>query len=88
MVGNVIRTSILDHIYVTDPTVVSGLKFTHPYFGDHVMIEFCVNAINVRNEPIKMRDWHNFSKELLNERLLNADWTMFEGSLISVQAFL
>ena len=99
MVGNVMRTSILDFIYVTDPTVVSGLKFTHPYFGDHVMIEFCVNAINVRNEPIKMRDWHNFSKELLNERLLNADWNfeiddvqqfwnMFEGSLISVQVFL
>ena len=35
MVGSLRKTSILDHIYV-----ISNLKNSDLYFGDHVMVEF------------------------------------------------
>ena len=36
MVGLERSSSILYHIYVRDPTVMLNLKFTEPFFGDHV----------------------------------------------------
>ena len=44
MVGTKRRTSILDHIYIKDPTIVSKLNFIDPFFGDHVLVEFVINA--------------------------------------------
>ena len=44
MVGLDLRSSILDHIYVMDPTVISNLTSSRPYFVDHLMVEFTVKA--------------------------------------------
>ena len=44
LVGTVLRTSILDNNYIKDPTVLTGVIFFNPFFGDHVLIEFKVNA--------------------------------------------
>ena len=44
MVGTTRRTSILDHIYVKNPLNVTKLGFLNPYFGDHVLVEFRINA--------------------------------------------
>ena len=38
IVNNVLRESILDHIYVNDPTVVSGVHSIKPCVGDHLVI--------------------------------------------------
>ena len=54
------RSFILDHIYVKDPTVMSNLTFTEPFFGDHVMVELIINANKIVKEPIRRRDWHNY----------------------------
>ena len=59
MDGSERRISILDHIYVKDLTLVSNLKYTDPYFGDHVLVEFIVNASKSKNVPNKCRDWRN-----------------------------
>ena len=48
MIGTERKTSALDHIYVKDPTVISKLKFTEPFFGDHVLIEFCINTNSIK----------------------------------------
>ena len=37
LVGWVRRSSILDHIYVKDQTIVNNLKCTYPNFEDHVL---------------------------------------------------
>ena len=46
---------------IRDPTIISNLKFTHPYFGDHKLIEFTVNASKSKADPIKRRDWQNYT---------------------------
>ena len=76
LVGSVRRSSILDHIYVKDPTIVNNLKCTNPYFGDHVLVEFVVNSSKIKNVPIVFRDWCNYSKELLNDKLSSVDWNI------------
>ena len=95
LIGNVLRTSILDHIYVRDPTIVSNLKFIHPFFGDHKLVVFTVNAKRAEPNNQKRRDWRFYSKETLNARLacvdLNIDidcvqqyWNVLENKIIKV----
>ena len=49
MVGPNLRSFILDHIYVKDPVIIRNLKSTRPYFGDHLVVEFCVKG--TKNKP-------------------------------------
>ena len=37
IVNNVLRESLLDHIYVTDPTTCGHVHSTKPCFGDHLI---------------------------------------------------
>ena len=60
LVGTELRTSILDHIYAKDPTVLSNVKFHDPFSGDHVLILFTVNANKSNFNPVKHRDWRNY----------------------------
>ena len=47
VVNNVLRESIIDHIYVTDPTMFIDLQSTKPCFGDHLLIT--IKVIRDRN---------------------------------------
>ena len=40
MVGSTVRSSILDHIFVKDPTLVKNICSLQSLFGDHVMLMF------------------------------------------------
>ena len=63
MVGTERRSSILDHIYIKDPTVITKINYVQPFFGDHVLVEFIVDAkLNAVTENI-CRDWRNYSKD-------------------------
>ena len=57
MVGPKLRSSILDHIYVKDPVIIRNLKSTPPYFGDHLVVEFCVKGTKNKPKTEKRRDW-------------------------------
>ena len=76
LVGNILKTSILDHIYIRDPTVISNLKFINLFFGDHKLIEFTVNAKKTEAVILKRRDWRFYSKEILNEKLATINWSI------------
>ena len=54
---------ILDHIHIKDPTLISNLKFTTPYFGDHKLVIFTMNAKKLEPITSKRRDWRSYSKE-------------------------
>ena len=95
MVGTERRSSILDHIYIKEPTLVSNLKYVNPFFGDHVLVEFIIDAKKCEAVLKKCRDWRNYSKDLLNTKLAGVDWNinisdvqqywnMFENLLINV----
>ena len=95
MVGTERRSSILDHIYIKDPTVITKIDYVQPFFGDHVLVEFIVDAkLNAVTENI-CRDWRNYSKDLLCDKLSNINWdidvcevqqfwNVFENLLIKV----
>ena len=74
MVGIERKTSVLDHIYVKDPTIITNLKCIEPFFGEHLLVEFCANVSKSKNVPIKSRDWPNYSKDLFNVKLSSVDW--------------
>ena len=76
LVGTEFRASILDHIYLKDPTIITDIKFLNPYFGDHVLIEFKVNAFKNKIVPVKRRDWRKYSKEILITKLRNVNWNI------------
>ena len=95
MVGTERRSSILDHIYIKDPTVITKINYVQPFFGDHVLVEFIVDSkLNAVTENI-CRDWRNYSKDLLCDKLSNINWdidvcevqqfwNVFENLLIKV----
>ena len=67
LVGHNLRSSILDHIYIKDPTVIRNLRTVTPFFGDHLLVLFDVQSeyVSVTNLNRK-RDWRFYSKEILN----------------------
>ena len=75
MVGMTLRSSILDHIYVNDVTLVTNISQLKPIFGDHklVMAELCSN----RPQPkiTFRRDWRHYSKDKLNNLLSETEWS-------------
>ena len=68
-VGNVNRSSLLDHIYVSNVKLISNVNHVKPFFGDHELIiaSLCIE----RPQPTisVMRDWRRYSKELLCSQL-------------------
>ena len=95
VINNVIRKSILDHVYVKDPTHVFNLYSIEPLVGDHKLIIF---EILHKHEPAKVilkRNWQQYSPiSLLNELAFNdfdiiADdvqsmWNRFENLLLPI----
>ena len=62
MVGPVFRSSILDHVYVRDPTVIKNLTSTKPFFGDHLVVEFLIEGPKAVETISMSRDWRRYQK--------------------------
>ena len=75
MVTDVLLESILDHIYVEDPTLVSEIQSTTPLFGDHLLVSITVRLEKKVSETSIRRDWRKYSKELLIAELSLFDWS-------------
>ena len=74
-VGNVNRSSLLDHIYVSNVKLINSVNHVKPFFGDH---ELVVATLCIDRPPPTisvMRDWRKYSKELLCSRLSEVNWT-------------
>ena len=41
-----------------------------------MLVKFCVDVIKCKNMPIKCRDCHNYTKELLKVKLARVDWNI------------
>ena len=81
MFGTQLRSSILDHIYVKNVSLVKNVMHIKPCFGDHELIlaEYYVN----RAKPVitKRRVWRQYSKELLCAELGSVDWVIQTDSV-------
>ena len=62
LVGLVLRSSILDHIYVNGVTLIKNVTRVKQCFGDHelIMAQICID----RSQPktVLRRNWRNYSK--------------------------
>ena len=89
------KTSIIDHIYVKDPTCVSAPVGIRLCFSDHDLIMFTMKTKCVQKTNELKRDWRFYSKSLLCNKLANVEfnvssnnvqecWNDFENILIVI----
>ena len=84
VVNNVECTSILDHIYVKNPSIIRALYPVTPPFGDHQLIIFSIPSKKSPVPKTYRRNWATYSPQNLILRLQEVDWNIqFDG----VQAY-
>ena len=78
MVGLTLRSSLLDHIYVNNVTLINNVKHLNPCFGDHklIMADLCIGK-PVLNKSF-IRDWRQYTKESLCQNLGGVDWSIIK----------
>ena len=74
LINNSYKSSILDHVYIRDPTEVSYISNFKPIIGDHLCVMFCLNTSKVTPRVLLRRDWRYYSKEVLEIELGKKDW--------------
>ena len=74
-VNNENRESILDHVYVQDPTIITEINTKISLIGDHRIVTFKINAKPDQIEQTIKRNWHAYTKEKLNHLLSSVDFS-------------
>ena len=69
-----LKESLLDHIYVLDPTICTSISTIKPCIGDHLLI--AVEIIFDKPPIVKTikRDWRKYSKDALCDCLNDVVW--------------
>ena len=70
IINNVLIESLLDHIYVKDPTTVCEIQSTKPLFGDHLLVSVTLRLERKVYVSSLRRDWRKYSKEVLLSKLM------------------
>ena len=83
-INNIQKTSILDHVYVNNLSIVNNCGSITPTFGDHLLIILELTLVRPTIKNITRRNWRNYSKQIL-VNALNPD--MFEIDCIDVQQY-
>ena len=76
LIGNVLKSSNLDHVYVMDVTRVANISSIKPCFGDHLLITFVISHAKLKLKETIKRDWRFYSKENLCNKLKQIDWPL------------
>jgi len=76
-VQGAVKTSILDHIYVNDSSLVDDINELSIETSDHcpVMATMSLRVSNVK-QKVWMRNWKNYTKENLLENLELENWSI------------
>ena len=61
IVNNILRESLLDHIYVNDPTICNDVTTLKPCFGDHMLVMVELNLSKLPASRVFSRDWRKYS---------------------------
>ena len=89
------RSSILDHVYTNDGTVINELNAVDSVIGDHKILTFKLKESHEIPIEITRRDWRKYSKALLENELskvsfnleikdVQALWNDMENILVKV----
>ena len=80
-VNGIVKQSILDHIYTSDPTSISNINESKPVFGDHHLIVCSVNIHRPKEVTNFKRSWVNYSKDTLCNLLQEENWSIEDDSI-------
>ena len=94
-VKNLLKDSILDHVYVNNLALVSNVHSVTPTFGDHLLVVADLTLVRPAVKNITRRNWSNYNKQTLLNTLKNFNleidcvnvqqyWNCFENILINV----
>ena len=75
------RSSILDHVYVTNPSKINDVTGITPYFGDHKLLCFEYLDVKIKPSIIIKRNWTNYKKETLTRCLKEINWGLTSDSV-------
>ena len=76
VINSTLCSSIIDHIYIRDTTIITNLCSIAPPFGDHLLITFTIRSLRSSNSSSYKRNWKNYNKSILNENLAHQDWDL------------
>ena len=88
VVNGQVRSSVLDHLYTNDATLVSKIGTINPIIGDHNVITAVVAGLVPDPDPVYKRDWRTYTKEKLLEKLSGTDWTFQANDVQSYWSLL
>ena len=74
LINNVQCSSIIDHIYVKDPTKLTTLLPIVLPLGDHTLILFSIRSTKIPIKDTYKRNWKSYTKDHLISSLRNVDW--------------
>ena len=83
VINNVVKSSIIDHIYLKDPTEITNISSITPPFGDHILITFEINIKKIIENQTWKRNWKLYSKENLIRKLSTENWEIKKDSVQS-----
>ena len=84
VINNVLCTSIIDHVYLKDPTLIKSIYPISPPFGDHSLILIELNLKHGPKPILFKRNWVNYTQDKLKIALQKTNW---HSNLDSVQAY-
>ena len=83
-VDNVIKNSILDHLYVKDCMLISNISPVSTEIGDHLLVTFSLFGPPINPKTSLKHSWINYSKEALLAELSGVNFNLGEGSVQSL----
>ena len=84
MINNVLKNSILDHVYTNNVTLIKNILPKDPIGGDHLIVTFEIEETKAIGTFEFKRNWKLYSKDKLIKKLLDVKW---DNEIICVQSF-
>ena len=95
LINNSLKSSILDHIYTRDITLVNNIQSVKPLIGDHLLLTFNINETPAKPMITVRRNWQFYNKAKLLQELEKEDfncnansvqefWNNFENKLVTI----
>ena len=75
-INNVVCSSVIDHIYIKDPTKIGTIYPISPPFGDHLLIIIETSIKKSPKADLLRRNWKNYTPAQLNEIIQDTDWNI------------
>ena len=94
-INNVLKQSVLDHVYTNNHQMELNCKSVNPPFGDHLLIIVELDICKTLPERTLRRDWRSYSTESLITHVSNTNfnidctdvqeyWNIFENLLVDI----